>query len=71
MKFLREQYPKPDRSKQTIITKEEWEQIVLEQKKYIQECMQNHSKFGMFESLFNISLYRSRIMNWFNNYCIN
>ncbi|BAZ18274.1 hypothetical protein NIES4071_101590 (plasmid) [Calothrix sp. NIES-4071] len=71
MKFLREQYPKPDPNKKAEITKEQLAQILLEHQKQVQECMQNPSSFGIFESFGSISTYRNKIITWFNNYCLN
>lgn len=72
MKFLQEQYPKPDPSQKTEITKEQLEQILLEHQKQMQACMQNPSKFGIFEFFGSNNTYRNRIISWFDMYrCLN
>lgn len=71
MRFLQEQYPKPDKDKQAEITKEELVQLMIEYQKKMQSVMHNPSKYGMFESIVSVSVYRERIKNWFNNYCLN
>lgn len=70
MRFLQEQYPKPD-PKQVEINKEQLEQILLEHQKQMQEVIQNPSKYGMHELFECNSNYRNKIINWFNNYCLN